>query len=113
LITSSEKIPFDVKCNFDRRLIITERYVREPTENIFTSRYNNRVLSTFWRNFMTCMDGYMLAVTDANKAAYLAMALEFSTLLKGFGALRIVECWGDAEVTGLMRWKANVTEVNA
>jgi uncharacterized protein YbaA (DUF1428 family) len=59
---------------------------------------------------MTCMDGYIVAVTDANNAAYLAMALKFSTLLKEFGALRIVECWGDADVTGLMRWKANVTK---
>lgn len=45
---------------------------------------------------MSYIDGYLMPVTAANKDAYCSMAMKYSAILKEFGALRIVECWGDA-----------------
>ena len=45
---------------------------------------------------MSYIDGYLVPVTAANKDAYRSMAMKYSALLKEFGALRIVETWGDA-----------------
>lgn len=45
---------------------------------------------------MSYIDGYLVPVTAANKDAYRSMAMKYSEILKEFGALRIVECWGDA-----------------
>ena len=45
---------------------------------------------------MNYIDGYLVPVTAANKDAYRSMAMKYSEILKEFGALRIVECWGDA-----------------
>lgn len=44
---------------------------------------------------MTYVDGFVLAVPKAKKAAYLEMAQKAWPLFKEFGALRHVECWGD------------------
>lgn len=44
---------------------------------------------------MSYVDGFVVAVPAANKAAYRAMAEEAARLFKEFGAARVVECWGD------------------
>ena len=44
---------------------------------------------------MSYVDGFVIAVPTANKLAFIAQAHEFDAMLKKFGALRIMECWGD------------------
>jgi uncharacterized protein YbaA (DUF1428 family) len=44
---------------------------------------------------MTYVDGYVIAVPNANRAAYLASAVASGPLFRDFGATRIVESWGD------------------
>lgn len=41
------------------------------------------------------VEGFVLAVPTANKAAYLKLAQEAAILFKEYGATRLVECWGD------------------
>lgn len=44
---------------------------------------------------MKYVDGFVVAVPAENKEAYKALAAKAAPLFKGFGALRIVECWAD------------------
>ncbi|MFY0736260.1 DUF1428 domain-containing protein [Aurantimonas sp. NFXS3] len=44
---------------------------------------------------MEYVDGFVVPVSAANKDAYREMAVKFAPLFKEFGALRMVECWGD------------------
>ncbi|WP_159718493.1 DUF1428 domain-containing protein [Geminicoccus flavidas] len=44
---------------------------------------------------MSYVDGFVTAVPAANQAAYLAHAKQALPLFKEYGALRMVECWGD------------------
>ena len=44
---------------------------------------------------MSYVDGFVLAVPNANKQAFLDFASKFDPIFKEFGALRVVECWGD------------------
>ena len=44
---------------------------------------------------MAYVDGFVLAVPTANKAAYHASAAAAWVIFKEFGALRHVECWED------------------
>ena len=44
---------------------------------------------------MTYVDGFVAAVPQANKAAYLDHAREALPLFKDHGAARMVENWGD------------------
>lgn len=44
---------------------------------------------------MNYTDGFVLAVPAANKAAYLKVAQKAAPIFKKYGALRVVECWGD------------------
>ena len=52
---------------------------------------------------MTYVDGFVIAVPAANKAAYQKLAQDMVPLFKDHGALSVVECWGedvpDGEVT--------------
>ena len=45
---------------------------------------------------MSYIDGFLIPVKPSNKEAYREMAEKGAELLKEFGALRVVECWGDA-----------------
>ena len=40
-------------------------------------------------------DGFVVPVPAANRDAYTKMALNASSVLKEYGALRVVEAWGD------------------
>lgn len=44
---------------------------------------------------MNYVDGFVLAVPTANKEAYRDFAKEVAPLFKKYGALKLVECWGD------------------
>ena len=44
---------------------------------------------------MSYIDGFLIAVPEANKAAYLKMAEKTAVLFKEYGALRVMEAWGD------------------
>ncbi|MBA2965138.1 MULTISPECIES: DUF1428 domain-containing protein [Ramlibacter] len=44
---------------------------------------------------MNYVDGFVIAVPTAKKEAYLRHATVAAQVFKEFGALEIVECWGD------------------
>jgi uncharacterized protein YbaA (DUF1428 family) len=44
---------------------------------------------------MAYVDGFVIAVPNANKQAFIEHANKFNPLFLEFGATRIVECWGD------------------
>jgi uncharacterized protein YbaA (DUF1428 family) len=44
---------------------------------------------------MAYVDGYVIAVPTANRAAYQKIAEEAAIVFKEYGALKVVECWGD------------------
>ena len=44
---------------------------------------------------MTYVDGYLLAVPTAKRAAYRKLADKAAAVFKEHGALRVVECCGD------------------
>ena len=43
---------------------------------------------------MDYVDGFVAAVPNANKEAYIKHAKEAAVIFKEHGALRLVECWG-------------------
>ena len=45
---------------------------------------------------MSYIDGYLIPVSLNQQDAYRAKAIEAAALLKEFGAIRIVESWGDS-----------------
>jgi uncharacterized protein YbaA (DUF1428 family) len=44
---------------------------------------------------MNYVDGFACAVPNANKDAYVEYAKKFAAVFKEFGALNVVDCWGD------------------
>ncbi|ESP93680.1 MULTISPECIES: DUF1428 domain-containing protein [Pseudoalteromonas] len=44
---------------------------------------------------MAYVDGFVLAVPNQNKSEYLRMAQLSAEIFKEYGALSVVECWGD------------------
>lgn len=44
---------------------------------------------------MSYIDGFIIPVSSDKKDDYLAMASAALPIFKEFGALRVVECWGD------------------
>lgn len=44
---------------------------------------------------MTYVDGYVIAVPTKNKELYKALAEKMASIFKEYGALKVVECWGD------------------
>lgn len=44
---------------------------------------------------MHYVDGFVAAVPTANRDAYQRHATQAAALFKEYGALRVVECWGD------------------
>ncbi len=44
---------------------------------------------------MAYIDGFVIPVPRANRDAYIKLAGEMAAMFKEFGALKVVECWGD------------------
>ncbi len=44
---------------------------------------------------MNYVDGFIIAVPTINREAYLQLAQLTAVMFKEFGAMRVVECWGD------------------
>ena len=44
---------------------------------------------------MNYVDGFVIAVPNAKREAYLKLAQDASVVFKDHGALQVVECWGD------------------
>lgn len=44
---------------------------------------------------MAYIDGFVLAVPNANKQKFIDFAATFDPIFKEYGATRVVECWGD------------------
>lgn len=44
---------------------------------------------------MTYVEGFVIAVPEANRAAFVEHAQIFDALIIEHGAMRVVECWGD------------------
>jgi Uncharacterized conserved protein len=44
---------------------------------------------------MSYVDGFVIAVPTANKEKFITHAREFDAIFMEYGALRILECWGD------------------
>ena len=51
---------------------------------------------------MTYIDGFVAAVPTANKARYIKHASDAAVVFKEYGALKMVECWGDDVPDGEM-----------
>jgi uncharacterized protein YbaA (DUF1428 family) len=49
---------------------------------------------------MTYIDGYLVPIRADRKEAYRVLAERSSRIMKEYGALRVVECWPDAEPDG-------------
>jgi len=45
---------------------------------------------------MAYIDCHLIPVPAGKKPAYLALASRLNPVLRAYGALRVVECWGDA-----------------
>jgi uncharacterized protein YbaA (DUF1428 family) len=44
---------------------------------------------------MSYIDGFVIAVPNANREQFIAHARTFDAIFLEFGAIRVVECWGD------------------
>lgn len=44
---------------------------------------------------MTYVDGFVLAVSKANKETYRKLATDIAVVFRDHGALKLVECWED------------------
>lgn len=44
---------------------------------------------------MTYVDGFLVPVPTANRERYVEMARKAAAIFREFGALSVVECWGD------------------
>jgi len=49
---------------------------------------------------MSYVDGFVMAVPAVNKEEFIRHASQFDPLFKEFGAVRVMECWGDAVPEG-------------
>jgi len=44
---------------------------------------------------MSYIDGFVIPVPTARRQDFIDQATAFDTMIRHFGALRVVECWGD------------------
>jgi uncharacterized protein YbaA (DUF1428 family) len=49
---------------------------------------------------MSYVDGYLIAVPTANRQTFTDFARKFDPIFIEYGALRVMECWGDDVPTG-------------
>jgi uncharacterized protein YbaA (DUF1428 family) len=55
----------------------------------------NRPAQKKKENLMKYIDGFIAAVPTKNKEAYVRHVKQADTLFKKYGAIKLVECWGD------------------
>ena len=67
---------------------------------------------------MSYIDGYVVPVPTDKKQAYREVAAKAAPIFREYGALRVVECWGDdipdgkvTDFTGAVKGKPNETVV--
>jgi uncharacterized protein YbaA (DUF1428 family) len=58
-------------------------------------RQSNRTAGSDRKNIMTYIDGFVAAVPTANREKFKKHADEAAVIFKEYGALSVVECWGD------------------
>src|SRR6516165_8987319 len=75
-----------------RRMALT--YRRESLERT-VDRQSNRTAGSYRRNIMTYIDGFVAAVPTANREKFKKHADEAAAIFKEYGALSVVDCWGD------------------
>ena len=44
---------------------------------------------------MSYIDGFVIPVPNANREAFIAHAKKFDPIFVEYGAIRVIECWGD------------------
>ena len=49
---------------------------------------------------MSYVQGFLIPVPEANRRAYLDLAIRTAPIFREYGATRVVECWGDALPNG-------------
>src|SRR5499433_3722172 len=76
-----------------RRMALTYRQRESLARTV--DRQSNRAAGSYRRNIMTYIDGFVAAVPTANREKFKKHADEAAAILKEYGALSVVECWGD------------------
>src|SRR5262245_65234051 len=84
-----------------RRMALTYRL--ESLERT-VDRQSNRTAGSYRRNVMTYIDGFVAAVPTANREKFKKHAGEAAAIFKEYGALSVVECWGDDVPDGKTTW---------
>ena len=59
---------------------------------------------------MTYVDGFVAAVPTDKRAAYLKHAQTAAAIFKEYGALSVVECWGDDVPEGKLTYGVLTTD---
>ena len=59
---------------------------------------------------MTHVDGFVAAVPTANREAYRQHAEAAAVVFKKYGALKLVECWGDDVPEGILAFSVKQFE---
>ena len=61
----------------------------------FVARKKVTIPATIEATAMSYIDGFVIAVPNANREQFIAHARTFDAIFVEFGAIRVVECWGD------------------
>ena len=64
-------------------------------------------ITTLLPQLDTYIDGYVMVVPQANKAAFIAHVQQSIPIYKEYGALRVVDCWADDLPGGLASGRIN------
>jgi uncharacterized protein YbaA (DUF1428 family) len=71
------------------------RIVTEPHRNTLDKEWAVVEHNTQGENAMPYVDGFVIPVPKANREVYVKFAEQAAAVFKEYGALKVVECWGD------------------